>query len=155
MKTENTEREISEILESVLEKHPNNLKAQKLYNEVRFERPEDEKDDVIEEDSADHFEMQKLGGEGLDSLEDEMTRIKEVSSSPEPEDKDDSSETEDDKVKPVLNLEDSGIDDPELELFYNGSHGVLKLDLAADSYAWEFIAVEGESFSDVGSDSCR
>jgi hypothetical protein len=34
-------------------------------------------------------------------------------------------------------------------------HGVLKLVLSPDRYEWDFIPVEGASFSDVGSDVCH
>lgn len=35
------------------------------------------------------------------------------------------------------------------------THGLLKLELSADSYSWEFIPVEGQTFTDAGSASCR
>jgi alkaline phosphatase len=45
--------------------------------------------------------------------------------------------------------------DPQLELFYGDSYGVLKLDLAPDSYAWEFLEAEGGAFTDTGSGTCH
>jgi alkaline phosphatase len=41
---------------------------------------------------------------------------------------------------------------PNLEQFYAG-HGVLKLDLAASSYTWTFISVEG-GYTDTGTGTC-
>ncbi len=40
------------------------------------------------------------------------------------------------------------------EVRYNGSHGVLRLELEPDSYEWEFLAVDGTSV-DSGSDTCN
>ena len=42
-----------------------------------------------------------------------------------------------------------------LEVSRDDTHGVLKLTLMAGSYAWEFIPVQGESFTDSGSDVCH
>ena len=36
-----------------------------------------------------------------------------------------------------------------------GDWGVLRLELLADRYQWEFVPVEGGSFRDAGSDSCH
>lgn len=41
------------------------------------------------------------------------------------------------------------------EVQSTSTHGVLKLTLSADSYAWEFVPVAGESFRDVGSGFCH
>ena len=37
----------------------------------------------------------------------------------------------------------------------NESHGVLKLTLHDDSYDWEFIAVDGDTFTDAGTGECH
>jgi acid phosphatase type 7 len=37
----------------------------------------------------------------------------------------------------------------------NDTYGVLKLVTAVDSYSWEFLPVEGSSFTDSGSGACR
>ena len=41
------------------------------------------------------------------------------------------------------------------EIRNNSTWGVLKLTLHSDRYDWQFIPVSGQSFSDVGSDSCH
>jgi hypothetical protein len=41
------------------------------------------------------------------------------------------------------------------ETFNSTSHGVLKLTLSADSYAWQFLAIAGQSFTDSGSGRCH
>jgi 3',5'-cyclic AMP phosphodiesterase CpdA len=41
------------------------------------------------------------------------------------------------------------------EIIYGGGYGVLKLTLRPSSYEWEFISVEGKSFSDQGSGQCH
>jgi acid phosphatase type 7 len=38
---------------------------------------------------------------------------------------------------------------------HSATHGVLRLDLQANSYAWQFIPVAGQTFSDTGSGSCH
>lgn len=40
------------------------------------------------------------------------------------------------------------------EVFEDSSHGVLKLDLGAEHYAWQFIPVAGQTFQDSGSAPC-
>ncbi len=52
-------------------------------------------------------------------------------------------------------LYDQVIDDSQLEVFSNANYGVLKLDLAPDSYTWEFVSAEGGSFTDSGSGTCH
>lgn len=37
----------------------------------------------------------------------------------------------------------------------NDSYGVLKLTLDPGGYSWEFIPVEGDTFTDMGSDICH
>jgi acid phosphatase type 7 len=37
----------------------------------------------------------------------------------------------------------------------DGIDGVLKLTLRPESYEWEFVAVEGESFTDSGATRCH
>jgi hypothetical protein len=51
----------------------------------------------------------------------------------------------------------SGFDAPETgSQIRNGStHGVIKLTLKANGYEWEFVPVEGETFTDSGSDLCH
>jgi hypothetical protein len=41
------------------------------------------------------------------------------------------------------------------EVFNSASHGILKLTLSADSYAWQFLAIAGQSFTDSGSGACH
>lgn len=52
-------------------------------------------------------------------------------------------------------LYDQEINDPELEVFYNDSFGVLRLDLEPGAYAWEFMSAAGGSFTDSGSGTCH
>jgi acid phosphatase type 7 len=49
----------------------------------------------------------------------------------------------------------SGPDDPNMQVKKLGTPGVLKLTLRADSYGWEFVPIEGETFTDSGSDQCH
>lgn len=44
---------------------------------------------------------------------------------------------------------------PNSEVRNNGTHGVLKLDLKETGYDWEFVPVEGETFTDSGSGDCH
>ncbi|QJQ05984.1 alkaline phosphatase [Undibacterium piscinae] len=44
---------------------------------------------------------------------------------------------------------------PTTEVRNNTTHGVLKLKLHANSYDWEFLAVDGNSFSDKGHGECH
>jgi uncharacterized protein YjdB len=44
---------------------------------------------------------------------------------------------------------------PNSEVFNGTTYGVLKLTLAAGSYQWQFIPVEGAMFSDAGSGTCH
>ncbi len=41
------------------------------------------------------------------------------------------------------------------EVRTDGTDGVLKLILRPNSYEWEFVPVEGESFSDSGGTQCH
>jgi hypothetical protein len=43
---------------------------------------------------------------------------------------------------------------PNSEARYSG-HGVIRLTLSGDSYAWEFLPVEGGTFHDSGTDVCH
>jgi acid phosphatase type 7 len=36
-----------------------------------------------------------------------------------------------------------------------GTSGVLKLDLRASSYSWEFVPIAGQTFTDSGNGSCH
>jgi acid phosphatase type 7 len=44
---------------------------------------------------------------------------------------------------------------PNLEVVKTGTSGVLKLDLSAGSYSWEFVPIAGQTFTDSGSGSCH
>lgn len=46
-------------------------------------------------------------------------------------------------------------DSPLLDVRDNTSHGVLELTLAPGSYTWEFVPIEGKSFTDSGSAACH
>jgi hypothetical protein len=35
------------------------------------------------------------------------------------------------------------------------AYGVLKLDISGDSYAWTYLPIEGETFTDSGSGRCH
>jgi hypothetical protein len=41
------------------------------------------------------------------------------------------------------------------EVHNDESYGVLQLTLHPDSYEWQFVPVEGETFSDAGSAQCH
>jgi hypothetical protein len=43
---------------------------------------------------------------------------------------------------------------PNSEVRNDATHGVLRLELAADAYSWEFVPVAGQSFTDSGTDVC-
>jgi hypothetical protein len=44
---------------------------------------------------------------------------------------------------------------PNSEVRNNRAYGVLQLTLRPDGYDWRFVATEGDSFTDAGSDTCR
>src|SRR5215211_1370442 len=44
---------------------------------------------------------------------------------------------------------------PGVEVVETGTSGVLKLELSADSYSWEFVPIAGQTFTDSGSGSCH
>ncbi len=44
---------------------------------------------------------------------------------------------------------------PDMQRFKRNTPGVLKLNLRADSYAWKFVPVAGETFTDSGTDPCH
>lgn len=44
---------------------------------------------------------------------------------------------------------------PNSEVRSSGVYGVLKLTLAPDSYAWEFVPIAGQTFTDSGSMTCH
>ena len=46
-------------------------------------------------------------------------------------------------------------DAPNLQRVKTGVFGVLRLNLRADSYAWKFVPVAGETFTDSGATSCH
>jgi len=48
-----------------------------------------------------------------------------------------------------------GENDPNMEVKKRGTPGVLRLDLRAGSYSWEFVPIPGETFTDSGIDQCR
>jgi len=41
-----------------------------------------------------------------------------------------------------------------VEVVETGTSGVLKLDLSSGSYSWEFVPIEGQTFTDSGDGSC-
>jgi acid phosphatase type 7 len=43
---------------------------------------------------------------------------------------------------------------PGVEVVETGTSGVLKLNLSAGSYSWEFVHIEGQTFTDSGDGSC-
>jgi hypothetical protein len=53
--------------------------------------------------------------------------------------------------------EEAPISDPiaNSEVRIDNVDGVLKLTLRPNSYEWEFVPVEGESFTDSGGDQCH
>jgi acid phosphatase type 7 len=44
---------------------------------------------------------------------------------------------------------------PGVQVVETGTSGVLKLDLRASSYSWEFVPIAGQSFTDSGTGSCH
>jgi hypothetical protein len=44
---------------------------------------------------------------------------------------------------------------PNSEVRNNDSFGVLRLTLQPRGYEWEFVAIEGGTFKDAGSDTCH
>jgi hypothetical protein len=44
---------------------------------------------------------------------------------------------------------------PGVQIVETGTSGVLKLDLSAGSYSWEFVHIEGQTFTDAGNGSCH
>jgi hypothetical protein len=42
-----------------------------------------------------------------------------------------------------------------MEVKKRGTPGVLRLDLRAGSYSWEFVPILGETFTDSGTDQCH
>jgi acid phosphatase type 7 len=49
----------------------------------------------------------------------------------------------------------NGPDHPDMQVMKRNTPGVLKLNLRADSYAWKFVPVAGETFTDSGTDPCH
>src|ERR671913_2495712 len=43
---------------------------------------------------------------------------------------------------------------PGVQVVETGTSGVLKLDLSAGSYSWEFVPIAGQAFTDTGDGSC-
>ena len=43
---------------------------------------------------------------------------------------------------------------PGVRVVETGTWGVLKLDLSAGSYSWEFVPIAGQTFTDSGEGSC-
>ena len=50
---------------------------------------------------------------------------------------------------------DQGSPAPNSELFNATTSGVLKLTLGAGTYAWEFVPIAGQTFTDAGSGTCH
>ena len=46
-------------------------------------------------------------------------------------------------------------DDPAIAARETGTYGVLRLELAPGSYAWEFVPVPGSTFEDAGTGTCH
>jgi acid phosphatase type 7 len=44
---------------------------------------------------------------------------------------------------------------PGVKVVETGTSGVLKLDLSVGSYSWEFVPIEGQTFTDSGEGSCH
>jgi hypothetical protein len=44
---------------------------------------------------------------------------------------------------------------PGVEKVQTGTSGVLKLDLSAGAYSWEFVPIAGQTFTDAGTGSCH
>src|SRR5215207_9044417 len=44
---------------------------------------------------------------------------------------------------------------PGVKVVKTGTSGVLKLELSADSYSWEFVPIAGQTFTDSGEGSCH
>ena len=44
---------------------------------------------------------------------------------------------------------------PGVEVVETGTSGVLKLDLSAGAYRWEFVPIAGQTFTDSGDGSCH
>jgi hypothetical protein len=44
---------------------------------------------------------------------------------------------------------------PGVEVVETGTSGVLKLELSAGTYSWEFVPIAGQTFTDSGSGSCH
>jgi acid phosphatase type 7 len=42
-----------------------------------------------------------------------------------------------------------------LDIVQIGTFGIIKLDLGADSYSWEFVPIAGQTFTDSGSGQCH
>ena len=47
------------------------------------------------------------------------------------------------------------IDAPNLQRVKTGVYGVLKLGLRSDSYAWKFVPIAGQTFTDSGTTLCH
>ncbi len=48
-----------------------------------------------------------------------------------------------------------GPDHPNMQVMKRNTPGVLKLGLRAESYAWKFVPIAGETFTDSGTDPCH
>ncbi len=49
----------------------------------------------------------------------------------------------------------NGPDHPDMQVMKRNTPGVLKLTLRSDSYAWKFVPVAGQTFTDSGTDPCH
>lgn len=45
--------------------------------------------------------------------------------------------------------------EPNSEVRWSGGHGVIKFELWATGYSWEFVSVQGVSFTDAGNGTCH
>jgi hypothetical protein len=49
----------------------------------------------------------------------------------------------------------NGPDHPDMQVMKRNTPGVLRLNLRASSYAWKFVPIAGETFTDSGTDRCH
>lgn len=50
---------------------------------------------------------------------------------------------------------EAGAKDDNSQVLNDSTPGVLKLNLAANSYNWKFVPIAGKTFTDSGSDGCH
>ncbi len=52
-------------------------------------------------------------------------------------------------------LRPAAVPRPHSEVRNSETHGVLKMTLRHDSYDWEFVPIDGRTFTDQGSAACH